>query len=124
VTTYRITAEGKRYIRPRGIVGNTSYSTASGVVTHKIIGYAIDEARTVVTKIDNFTIPGPNSQGALSTTVWFTIENQPRQWVKPFLPQAAANTHIGESTNGQAELVLTNKGWRVMNLRLNWPLAN
>jgi hypothetical protein len=120
VTTYRITAEGKRYIHPLGIVGDT----VSGRVERKTIGYAIDEARTVVTKIDNFTIPGPNSQGALSTTVWFTIENQPRQWVKPFLPQAAANTHIGESTNGQAELVLTNKGWRVMNLRLNWPLAN
>jgi len=123
VTTYRITAQGTRYIRPLGIVGEMKSISSSGEVDHKFVGYAIDEARTAMTKIERFTIPGRNSERALSTTVWFVVENQPREWVKPFLAQEAPTTHIGETTEANADLVLTNVGWRVLNVRLNWPLT-
>ncbi len=115
VSTYTITPEGKRYIRPLGIVGSFSSAGGSG----DIIGYAVEEGVTVVTKIDSFTLPGTNKDGQTSTTVWFVIENRPYDWVKPYAGEQARTTHIGETETGRAQLVLTNKGWRVSNIELN-----
>ena len=56
--------------------------------------YAVEEGRTVFTKIDWYTVPGPNSEGATYSTVWFVVENCPYDWVKPYLAQEARTTHI------------------------------
>jgi hypothetical protein len=117
VTAYRITPDGQRYIRPLGITGYIDSTDATG----KITGYRIEEGRSVVTKIDSYTKPGVNSQGAESTTVWFTVENRAYPWVKPYVAKEARTAHLGESANGKATLVLTNKGWRIIDIGVNWP---
>jgi len=114
---YRVTQQGARYLHPR-VMGAIS-SGDSG--TTSILGYSIAEGHTVVTKIDSYTKIGTDAEGAESTTVWFIAENQPYEWVRPYVAQEAPVTHLGQSAPGEARLVLTNKGWRVTILTIDWP---
>jgi hypothetical protein len=119
-TTYRVTPNGTPYLHPR-VLGSTS-SSESGLT--RILGYSIDEGHTVVAKIDSYTRPGTNSQGAESTTVWFVAENRPYEWIKPYVAEEATDTHLGQLAPGRARLVLTNKGWRVTTLIIDWPQSS
>ncbi len=116
-TIYRMTPKGAPYLHPR--VMGVSFNSGAG--TRKILGYSVDEGDTVVTKIDSYTKPGTNSEGATSATVWFVAEKRPYEWVKPYVAEEANATHLGQSAPGQARLMMTNKGWRVTSLTIQWP---
>jgi hypothetical protein len=116
-TIYRVTPQGTLYLHPRIVAVMSSSDTGQT----EILGYSVAEGRTVVAKIDSYTKIGTDAEGAQSTTVWFVAENQPYNWVSPYVAQEESTTHLGQSTSGKARLVLTNKGWRVTGLSIDWP---
>ena len=115
-TVYTSTPDGRQYIQPRGVVSTTSDQNG----TRRFYGFGIAISYPVTT-IDSYTKPGVDAEGAEAVTVWFKVENRPYQWAKAWPPRLGMQSHLGQSASGSAHLVMTDKGWRVTKLSIEWP---
>lgn len=116
-TVYRTTAKGEPYIHPRGVVHMESGPNG----THQYYGFGITIGHSIVT-IDSFTKPGVDAEGAEAVTVWFTANNRPYEWARPWVAQLGKQSRVGQSASENAHLVMTDKGWRVTSIRVDWPV--